>query len=157
MISSVIISAQDYYNIINDTIWNSDTIFINNNVKVFEDATLSISSGTTIKFNGQYFIEVFGKLNAIGQLNDSILFTINDTTHLQDTSTVKGGWRGIRLLDNINDTSIFDYCIFQYGKAVVPGVPHLWRKSEGQARAQRLVTLILQPKLPILKKLINNH
>jgi len=123
MVSSIIISAQGYYNIINDTTWNSDTIFINDNVKVFEDATLSISHGTTIKFNGQYFIEVFGKMNAIGQRNDSILFTVNDATHLHDTSTVLGGWKGIRLLDNLNDTSIFDYCIFQYGKAVVPGVP----------------------------------
>ena len=123
LISSIILPAQDYYSIYNDTTWNSDTIYINDNVTVHENATLLVSPGTTIKFNGQYFIKVLGKLMAIGQLNDSILFTINDTTHLNDTSTVLGGWKGIRLLDNINDTSVFDYCIFQYGKAVKPGIP----------------------------------
>jgi len=123
LINSIIILAQDYYyNIYNDTTWNSDTIYINDNVTIYENATLSISPGTTIKFNGQYYIKVLGKLMAIGQLNDSILFTINDTTHLNDTSTILGGWKGIRLLDNINDTSVFDYCILEYGKAVKPGV-----------------------------------
>ena len=124
LINSIIILAQDYYyNIYNDTTWNSDTIYINDNVTIYENATLSISPGTTIKFNGQYYIKVLGKLMAIGQLNDSILFTINDTTHLSDTSTILGGWKGIHLLDNTNDTSVFDYCILQYGKAVKPGVP----------------------------------
>ena len=127
LVSSIILSAQNYYNIYNDTTWNSDTIFISDNVTVHENATLAISPGTTINFEGQYYIEVLGKLMAIGQLNDSILFTINDTTYLSDTSTILGGWKGIHLLDNTNDTSVFDYCILQYGKAVKPGVPYTHR------------------------------
>ena len=120
-ISTLILHSQDL-NIINDTIWNSDTININANVCVYPEATLTILPGTTVEFEGQYMIKIYGKLMALGNINDSIKFTINDTTFLSDTSTILGGWKGIHLLNNNNDTSIFKYCILEYGKAVKPGI-----------------------------------
>ena len=121
LISTLILHSQDL-NIINDTIWNSDTININGNVCVYPEATLTILPGTTVNVEGQYVIKIYGKIMALGNINDSIKFTINDTTFLSDTSTILGGWKGIHLLDNNNDTSVFKYCILEYGKAVKPGV-----------------------------------
>jgi len=114
-------SHNRFNNIIkNDTIWYSDTININNDISIDSNTTLIILPGTYIEFQGYYKMEIYGKILAIGNINDSITFTINDTLHFSDTSMRVGGWNGIHLIHgNDNDTSIFDYCNLKYGKAVV--------------------------------------
>ena len=105
------------YNIENDTIWDSDTLLINDNVFIGDSATLTIYPGTIIEFQGYYKIEVNGILSALGKKYDSIHFTINDTTGFSDTATVNGGWGGIRFMERENnDTSYFNYCSFSYVK-----------------------------------------
>ncbi|NOY51102.1 MAG: hypothetical protein GXO88_11150, partial [Chlorobi bacterium] len=89
----------------NDTAWTLDTVKVYNNVLIENNATLVIYPGTYVEFQGNYSIDVYGKLIARGVQSDSIFFTINDSTDFSDTSTLVGGWGGIRFFENIIDTS----------------------------------------------------
>jgi hypothetical protein len=113
-----------------DTIWTTDTVRLSNSIVVESSATLTINPGVFVEFQGNYSIDVFGKIIANGTPNDSIVFTVKDFTHHADTSTKIGGWGGIRLFSNDTDTSVFSYCRFSYGKAVVPGV--FWGNPENE-------------------------
>lgn len=108
--------------IASDTIWHADTLEITGEVIIDSNVTLIINPGTFIHINGYYAIWSYGNINAIGTEADSIVFTHLDTTMHNDTSTIEGGWHGIRLLPrSTQDTSIFKYCKISNGKSVVPG------------------------------------
>lgn len=98
-------------------IWYADTVFVTNNI-VIEDA-LTIMSGTTIVFDGFYSINLGenATLNALGAKNDSIVFTVTDTTGFHIFNSGRGGWNGIRL--EKAGPSQFNYCRFQFGKAAL--------------------------------------
>ena len=75
-----------------------------------DGATLVINPGVTVSFAGMKSLTVAGRLLAIGNETDSIIFT---------TADLSNGWRGIRF-DNTpetNDTSKIMYCRIEYGKA----------------------------------------
>lgn len=107
--------------ITSDTTWSSDTIKIYNDIVVQYPATLTIHPGVYVEFQGNYSIDVFGKIIANGTSNDSIVFSVNDFSQHADTSTMSGGWGGIKFYNNTIDTSFLHYCVFKYGKAVDPG------------------------------------
>ena len=96
-----------------------------------DDSTLKIESGITIEFQGHFKINVLGNIKAEGNALDSIRFTVNDTTGISDPDNSSGGWGGIRIIDtpDDNDSSIFEYCVFQYGKAVAD----YWHDNAGGA------------------------
>ena len=77
--------------------WEADTILITNNVVVQD--SLSIMPGTTVLFDGFFNITVGNNamLNALGTQNDSILFTVADTTGFSIFNSGRGGWNGILL------------------------------------------------------------
>ena len=98
-------------------VWNADTVFVTGNVTV-EDSLL-ILQGTTVIFQDFYSITAKSgaSIQALGAENDSILFTVTDTTGFQVFNSGRGGWNGIRL-EKAGATR-FDYCRFQYGKAAL--------------------------------------
>ena len=100
-------------------------------VAIPDDSTLSIEPGVRVEFQGHYSIYVQGNLNALGTETDSIFFTLRDTTGFSDPRISSGGWNGIRIIDteSDNDSSLFEYCVFQYGKAVAP----YWHDNAGGA------------------------
>jgi len=102
-----------------DTIhWNADTIKIYNDYLVPEQSLLIIHPGVFVEFQGYYSIYIDGRVEAIGTENDTVIFTISDTTGYMNEWTTNGGWHGIRFNErNLNDTSFFAYCKFQYAKA----------------------------------------
>jgi hypothetical protein len=83
---------------------------INGEVAIPDGETLNIEPGVDVIFTGHYKFNVQGRLLAIGTVDDSITFTAQNP----DT-----GWHGIRLVNiaTANDSTIFERCIFQYGKA----------------------------------------
>lgn len=99
---------------------------VNGNILVPMAQTLTIEKGVQVIFQGKYGINVRGKLIAIGEVGDSIRFTRNDTAGFYKTNTGDGGWAGIKInnydfsMSNL-DTSIFRFCIFEYGKAFGTG------------------------------------
>ena len=98
-------------------IWEADTVFVKDDVVVQE--SLDIMPGTIIMFNGYYSIRIEknATLNALGTENDSILFTVPDTTGFHFFNSGQGGWNGIRM--NKAGQTKLDYCCFQYGKAAM--------------------------------------
>ncbi len=77
------------------------------------DSTLYIGPGVIVSFQGQYKFLVLGQLLAIGTFDEAITFKAADPTT---------GWRGVQFVDHpdTNDSSIFSYCTFLYGRATDP-------------------------------------
>ena len=98
-------------------IWDADTVLVTGNVKVHD--SLCITAGTTVLFDSYYCIKVEhgASIKALGSENDSILFTVADTTDFHVFNAGRGGWNGIHL--NKAGACKFDYCCFQYGKAAL--------------------------------------
>lgn len=102
-----------------NTNWNVDTVKIVGDVTIENDVLLTISSGVYVESQGYFRLIINGKINALGLPNDSITFTVNDTTGFwSDTTSIAGGWHGIYIIgeDGSTDSSVFKYCILQYGK-----------------------------------------
>ncbi|MDD4236695.1 MAG: T9SS type A sorting domain-containing protein [Bacteroidales bacterium] len=104
------------------TVWDYDTVFLEGNVNIPEDIILEIAPGTKIIAEGYYRIEAYGCILALGNVQDTIVFTVADKTDFADTAQYEaGGWDGIHFLPSTcSDSSLFEYCKFSYGKAVKP-------------------------------------
>ena len=77
------------------------------NITINNGATLTINPGISVIFQGYYFIDVQGRLLAIGTENDSIKFTTNPAVtraniRFDHTPTA-------------NDSSKFVYCVLENG------------------------------------------
>lgn len=85
---------------------------ITGDITVQNNNTLTIQPGVIIRFQGNYELNVFGRLLAIGAPNDTIYFTAQDTAV---------GWHGIRFFNsnsNSMDSSKLVLCKFTGGKAL---------------------------------------
>jgi len=97
--------------------------YIYGDIIVPDDSLLVIQPGVHLVFYGHYKLTVYGMLKAEGSLTDSIFFSINDTTGFSDTTTINGGWHGIRLYSqNSLDTSFFSFCNVSNCKGVGQGL-----------------------------------
>ncbi len=106
-------------NISSNTVWNADTVKVMGDLNVEQNVVLTVNSGTYVEVQGYYKINVIGSIRAIGAINDTVIFTVNDTTNFwQDTISVSGSWAGffINNTDASTDTSIFEYCKIQFAK-----------------------------------------
>lgn len=97
----------------------ADTIMLNGNVVVQQEANLVINPGTVVLSKKNFKIFVYGSFVAEGSDDEQIIFTVADTTGFADYQTLNGGWGGIEFI-NCNDISI-KYCDFSYGKTDVGG------------------------------------
>ena len=100
--------------------WTKNSPYnINGEITIPDGSTLTIEPGVEVIFTGNYKFNVQGRLLAIGTETDTIFFTINDTTGFHHLTLPDGGWHGIKILDiaSSNDSTIFEYCTFEYGKA----------------------------------------
>ena len=106
-------------------LWKVDQspFHITGNIHIPGDTTLIIEPGVEVLFQGHYQLKVEGRLLAEGTAQDTILFSVSDTTGFSDPDTTLGGWYGIRIYDNnsMNDSTKLAYCRLEYGKAVGPG------------------------------------
>ncbi len=100
--------------------WNYDTVFVHCDVLVPDGSRLEIAAGTKVIFAGHHSLHVQGSLKAFGQAADTIYFSVADTAGFSDINSNAGGWNGIRLeaTPETNDSSLFNYCKFSFGKAV---------------------------------------
>lgn len=96
------------------TVWaqSNSPYIVTGTVVVFPGVTLTIQPGVTIKFNANAILEVRGKCEAIGNVNDTIVFTSN----LPSPSA--GAWTGIRLIGTSTPTVAnqltMEYCKGMY-------------------------------------------
>jgi predicted outer membrane repeat protein len=108
--------------------WDVDTVFVTDNLKILNGQVLIIPPGTFVQFQGYYRMKVEGQVLALGMVNDSIVFTINDTTGFYSFETGDGGWRGLWFdhLAPVNDSSLFNFCKFEFSKAVLDSDSTNW-------------------------------
>lgn len=74
-------------------------------IEIPNNQTLTIEKGVKVEFQGHYKLNVQGRLLALGEKLDSIVFTGKDTTK----------WGGIRfvIVPTSNDTSKLSYCVVE--------------------------------------------
>ncbi len=109
-------------NILDNTIWDADTIHVTCDVTVTENALLKIMPGTVVLFHGFHSIEVLGQINATGTESEKIVFTSEDSAGFYSVYNdgyvyeEKIGWNRIYLRNNSIDIriSVFKHCIFKY-------------------------------------------
>ena len=105
-------------NITSDTTLTADTIYVPHGIVVDTGIVLTINAGVTMLFNGDTtynvmenteagYILVSGSIVAIGDANNRIVFSKNDSLK----------WGGI-FLNNAADYSMFKYCDFSYGNMI---------------------------------------
>lgn len=95
--------------------WDADTVLVTGDVLVME--SLQVHPGTTVLFDGFYNITI-GKgasFEAQGTKEDSVVFTVADTTGFYIYNSGKGGWNGFHL--DRTGHFLLDYCVLEYGKA----------------------------------------
>lgn len=99
--------------------WNTDTVLVMGDIMVPDGQTLTITPGSRIICWSHFKIAVQGRILAIGNANDTIVFTVRDTANFSNQTTERGGWFGIRFNQTPvqNDTSCFSFCRFEFGKA----------------------------------------
>jgi len=101
---------------------NSPYIILGN-ITIPHGYTLEIEPGVEVVFNGEYYLDVNGRILAEGTESDKILFTAYNTTT---------GWEHIDFngVSTSNDTSKFKHCIFEYGKTSNGGAIYIYSYSK---------------------------
>lgn len=96
-------------------VWDADTIKVTEDVKVID--SLVIAPGTVVLFEKFWSILVAdgATLKATGAPEDSIVFTVADTTGFHVYNSGFGGWNGFQFVQA--GKVLLDYCVLQYGKA----------------------------------------
>ncbi|NPD44197.1 T9SS type A sorting domain-containing protein [Lentimicrobium sp. S6] len=100
--------------------WNADTVQVIDDILIPNNQILTINPGVKVIFDGYYFFNISGQIQANGLANDSISFFVSDTTGLYNLETNEGSWAGFwfEQISPNNDSSTFEFCKFNYGKAV---------------------------------------
>ncbi|MCC7298846.1 MAG: T9SS type A sorting domain-containing protein [Bacteroidia bacterium] len=80
---------------------------VSGNVFVPAGQKLSITQGVTVEFQGDYKMDVWGVIQALGKANDTVVFTAKNKTT---------GWTGlwVHKQASTNDSTLFDHCKFEY-------------------------------------------
>lgn len=94
-------------NILQNTVWDADTMAIVSDIIVRDNVMLRIAKGTVVQFQGNYKINVQGALSALGEKNDSIQFC---------SKGAGSYWAGILISGKMadmsnNDSTKFVHCI----------------------------------------------
>ncbi|MBN1327450.1 MAG: DUF1565 domain-containing protein [Candidatus Cloacimonetes bacterium] len=94
---------------------------VEGDIAISAEDSLHIQPGVEVQFLGHFALVVEGILLAQGTVNDSIYFTIDDTTGFSNNSSNSGGWRGIwfQNTSTLNDSSLIEYCHLSFGKNII--------------------------------------
>jgi len=97
--------------------------YIQGEITVPNDSTLTIEPGVQVEFQGHYKLNVQGRLIASGTETESIIFTVSDTSGFSNNASSEGVWGGIRFdaTPVTNDSSLLKYCVIEYAKTFAIG------------------------------------
>src|SRR3989339_849013 len=110
-------------NITTNTLWTSanSPYVVTSDVNVYAGFTLTIEPGVIVKFNSGRRISSSGKLIAIGEEGNEIIFTsyrddsiAGDTNNNGPTIGYAGDWQYIRLYSTGVSGSRIEHCIIKY-------------------------------------------
>lgn len=88
---------------------------IGGNIVVPEGGKLTIDPGVEVLFSGPYNLEVYGRMDATGTVEDSIRFSMTDTTGFS-TSEYEG-WVGMAFMNMsgaMQEPSLLDYAMVEF-------------------------------------------
>lgn len=123
------LQAQNLYRsglIAAEEVWEADTVFVTDTLRIGPDGRLHIQPGVTVVFDNQHPMYCDGRFYALGTADAPILFTNTDTVGLYEPEGGDGGWRGIWFINSDSthiDSSRFEHCVFRYAK------PHPFRSG----------------------------
>lgn len=95
--------------------WDADTVHVTGDVVVQD--SLIVLPGTVVMFD-RFFSITVGEgavFRALGTKEDSVRFTVADTTSMWLYNSIRGGWNGIAM-ERARQVQL-DYCVLEYGKA----------------------------------------
>lgn len=97
---------------------NGSPYLIEGEVTIPDGETLTIDPGVLVEFQGHYKFNIQGRLLAVGTMQDSIHFTISDTTGFHIPHSTDGAWDGIQFYETpaSNDSSKIVYCKLEFSK-----------------------------------------
>jgi len=99
-------------------LWTSvgSPYLVEGNIVIPTDSSLSIEPGVEVIFKGHFNIKIYGALHANGTREDSISFSVQDTSGFSDPMNYQCGWGGIRFTERIGvtDTSTLRFCQIEY-------------------------------------------
>jgi len=94
---------------------NNSPYIITGSITVPEDGKLAIEPGVEVLFDGQYVMEVIGRLEANGTYDENINFSMLDTTGF--SSDNYQGWLGLSFMNvsnNPQEASLLGHINFEY-------------------------------------------
>ncbi|MCK5855668.1 MAG: T9SS type A sorting domain-containing protein, partial [Sulfurovaceae bacterium] len=92
-------------------VWDVDSVYVDGDITIPENSTLTIMPGTIVYFTNQYKFDIKGQLLANGTETDSILFS-------SKTMESPGNWYGMSFLStkvNRQPASSIEYCRIENG------------------------------------------
>lgn len=97
-------------------VWDADTVRVVGDVTVVDSLSI-VRPGALVLFDRFFKVTVANGASFVAQgaENDSIRFTVADTTGISVYNSPKGGWNGFHL-DKAGKVR-FDYCVLEYAKA----------------------------------------
>jgi len=109
-----------------NTTWDYDNVYVDGDLVIDENATLTIMPGTNIVFQGHFSILVLGAIQAVGSQGNIIQFTIDDNTGFSNNNNTDGAWSGIKFINTTGpDSSIIKHCRIEYVKNLEDPDPDL--------------------------------
>jgi len=99
--------TQELSGVIGGELAGDTTYRVTGNLVVPDGTSLTVSSGTVFLFDGHYYFDVQGEVDATGSSVSPVVFTAADTAT---------GWAGLRIIDNVH-TSTFEHVTFEHGWA----------------------------------------
>ena len=93
-----------------NTTWSktNSPYILSGNLLIEKGKTLTINPGVEIRLDNEYYIQVEGKLSAIGTKNNMIIFTSNKK------DPKPGDWGSIIFANNADNGSSIEYCKIEY-------------------------------------------
>jgi len=102
--------------------WDIDgsPYLIEGEITIPDGETLTIDPGILVEFQGHYIFNIQGRILAEGTEQDSIFFTIADTTGFSNFNSTAGSWDSFEFIETpvTNDSSKFEYCRIEYAKSI---------------------------------------
>ncbi len=88
---------------------------VTGNITLPENTSLTIEPGTKIRFNGQYWLKVYGLLEVQGTEEEPVVFTSMPANQVY----ARGQWEGIWFYDAASDQSFIDNALIEYSRQAI--------------------------------------